>query len=86
MEARRLRALVIGGAAAATLGVAAVIAADPLPGPPPAPATDPVMAALASLEARAADDLARAQAAPEDRVAPVVAVTTAPPVTESTSS
>jgi len=93
MDVRRLRALVIGGAAAATLAVAGAVAADPLPEAPPKAPADPVLTALESLEARAAADLARAEAAVRrapapapTASAPVVSVTSAPAVTQSTSS
>ena len=94
MDARRLRALVIGGAAVATLAVGGVVAADPVPDAPAAPAADPLEIALESLEARAATELAQAEAAARNRSAPSVAVTRAPtvvvtqaaPVTQSASS
>jgi hypothetical protein len=82
MDVRRLRALVIGGTAAATLAVGGVVAADPLPSPPSAPAApapDPTLAALTSLEAKAARDLAQAQAAARNLPARVVTVTQPPP-------
>lgn len=86
MDTRRLRALVIGGAAAATLAVGGVVAADPLPEAPSAPPAYPVLTALEALEARAADDLARAEAAVRQAPAPAVTVTQAPAVTQSASS
>jgi hypothetical protein len=86
MDARRLRALVIGGAAAATLAVAGAVAADPLPEAAPPPPADPVQEALGRLEVRAANDLARAEAAVRQAPAPAVVVTQAPAVTQSTSS
>ena len=86
MDARRLRALVIGGAAAGTLAVAGAVAADPLPEAPSAPRADPLTEALGSLEMRAARDLARAEAAVRQAPLPAVVVTQAAPVTQSTSS
>ncbi len=86
MDAGRLRALVIGGTVAATLAVGGVVAADPVPEAPPAPPADPVMAALEALESRAARDLAQAEGAVRNRPAPIVVVTQAPAVTQSTSS
>ena len=86
MDARRLRALVIGGAAAATLAVAGAVAADPLPEAAPPPPADPLMEALGNLETRAAHDFARAEAAVRQAPPPPVVVTQAAPVTQSTSS
>jgi hypothetical protein len=80
MDAGRLRALVIGGAAAATLAVGGVVAASPLPDRPAAPPPDPAGTALGSLEARAARDLARAEAALRNQPAPIAAGAPAPAV------